>query len=196
GNAATVGALSNNTIAAASFSSGMATTTTPQYTFTSAATLPTTIKLRATDTDNISSSGNIEGTTAIRSGRIKLNNASGSESLALPVPMAAQYYNGTAFITNAADNCTIVPIPATPTASTGLLTSLTTTATLSSPFSAGDGKLKLSKPNAKGYVDITIAAPAWLQYNWKGTGLTNPTARATFGVYKNANEFIYMREMY
>ncbi len=196
GNAATVGALSNNTIAAASFSSGMATTTTPQYTFTSAATLPTTIKLRATDTDNISSSGNIEGTTAIRSGRIKLNNASGSESLALPVPMVAQYYNGTAFITNAADNCTIVPIPATPTASTGLLTSLTTTATLSSPFSAGDGKLKLSKPNAKGYVDITIAAPAWLQYNWKGTGLTNPTARATFGVYKNANEFIYMREMH
>ena len=195
-NAATVGTLTNNTIAATSFSSGTATTTTPQYTFISAATPPTTIQIRATDTDTISSSGNLEGTNPIRSGRIKMNNASGSESLALPVPIKAQYYNGTAFVTNTVDNCTTVPVPTTPTASTGLQTSLTTTATLSSPFTAGDGKLSLSKPNAKGYVDITIAAPAWLQYSWKGPGLTNPTARATFGIYKNPNEFIYMREMY
>lgn len=195
GTAATVGALSNNSIAATSLVAGTATTATPLYTFTNVATIPTTITLRASDGD-ASSVGYTEGSSLIRSGRIKLNNASGSESLNLPVPMVAQYYNGTAFVTNTVDNCTIVPVPATPTTSTGLLTSLTTTATLSSPFNAGDGRLKLSKPNAKGYVDITITAPAWLQYNWKGAGLTNPTARATFGIYKNTNEFIYMREMY
>ncbi len=196
GSAATVGAISNNTVNAASFTSGVATTVTPAYTFTSPTTAPTTITLRATDTDGISSSGFIEGIAAIRSGRIKLNNASGSETLNLPVPMVAQYYNGTSFVTNTLDNCTTVPVPTTPTASTGLATTLTTTATLSSPFIAGNGNLKLSKPNTKGYVDITIAAPAWLQYNWKGTGLAKPTARATFGIYKNANEFIYMREIY
>jgi MSHA biogenesis protein MshQ len=201
-NASTVGALSGNSIASSSFGAGSpstpgsAITTTPLYTFNSANTIPTTIKLRATDTDGISSSGYVEGTAAIRSGRIKLNNASGSETLNLPVPMVAQYYNGTSFVTNTLDNCTTVPVPTTPNTSTGLSTTLTTTATLSTPFIAGNGNLKLSKPNTKGYVDITIAAPTWLQYNWKGTGLTKPTARATFGIYKNANEFIYMREMY
>ncbi|WP_223246716.1 DUF6701 domain-containing protein [Sulfuriferula thiophila] len=193
-----VGKFVTNTdsVAATNFSKGVASVSTPAYAFNNALTGATTIKLRATDADSITSSGYSEGTTEIRSGRIKINNASGSEALALPVPMVAQYYNGTAFVTNAADSCTSVPVPTTPTASSGLLTTLTTTATLLAPFSAGDSKLKLSKPGAKGYVDITIAAPAWLQYNWKGTGLTNPTARATFGVYKNANEFIYMREMY
>ncbi|BBP01372.1 hypothetical protein SFSGTM_20800 [Sulfuriferula nivalis] len=196
GSASATGSFSNNTIAASAFASGVATTATPAYTFNSPATAPTTITLRATDTDSISSSGYTEGTAPLRSGRIKLNNASGSETLNLPVPMVAQYYNGTSFVTNTLDNCTTVPVPTTPTASNGLSTSLTTTAALSSPFIAGNGNLQLSKPNAKGYVDITINAPTWLQYNWKGTGLTKPTARATFGIYKNANEFIYMREMY
>jgi MSHA biogenesis protein MshQ len=41
----------------------------------------------------------------------------------------------------------------------------------------------------------TIGMP-WLQYNWFGTGLVNPKVRATFGVYKNANEFIYLRELH
>jgi MSHA biogenesis protein MshQ len=201
-NAATAGILSNNSIPLTNFGTtspvipGTATTNTPLYTFNTAATAPTTIKLRATDTDGISSSGYIEGTVPLRSGRIKLSNASGAETLNLPVPMVAQYYNGTSFVTNTLDNCTTVPVPTTPNATTGLATTLTTTATLSSPFIAGNGNLQLSKPNAKGYVDITIAAPTWLQYNWKGTGLSKPTARATFGIYKNANEFIYMREMY
>jgi MSHA biogenesis protein MshQ len=194
--ASTTGTFSNNTIPTSAFASGVATTGIPIYTFTSPATAPTTITLRATDTDSITSSGYTEGTAPIRSGRIKLNNASGSETLNLPVPMVAQYYNGTSFVTNTLDNCTTVPVPTTPNTSTGLSTTLTTTATLSTPFIAGNGNLKLSKPNTKGYVDITIAAPTWLQYNWKGTGLTKPTARATFGIYKNANEFIYMREMY
>lgn len=196
GSASATGSFSNNTIASSAFTSGVASTAVPAYTFNSPATAPTTIILRATDTDSISSSGYTEGTAPIRSGRIKLNNASGSETLNLPVPMVAQYYNGTSFVTNTLDNCTTVPVPTTPNATTGLATTLTTTATLSSPLIAGNGNLKLSKPNAKGYVDITIAAPTWLQYNWKGAGLTNPTARATFGIYKNANEFIYMREMY
>ncbi|MFL6580220.1 MAG: DUF6701 domain-containing protein [Burkholderiales bacterium] len=35
----------------------------------------------------------------------------------------------------------------------------------------------------------------WLQWKWTGTTYDqNPTARATFGVYKNADQFIYLRE--
>lgn len=58
-----------------------------------------------------------------------------------------------------------------------------------------------------GYVDlyfdlVNIPTPMpWLNFNWKGklaptAADLNPTVRATFGVFKNANEFIYMREMY
>ncbi|MFZ6750722.1 DUF6701 domain-containing protein [Undibacterium sp. Ren11W] len=38
----------------------------------------------------------------------------------------------------------------------------------------------------------------WLQFHWTGPGtaLQNPSARATFGIYKNAGEFIYLRELY
>jgi MSHA biogenesis protein MshQ len=47
-----------------------------------------------------------------------------------------------------------------------------------------------------GPMDITATVPNWLQFNWKGTGNTNPTARATFGIYKGNNKFIYIRELY
>lgn len=42
----------------------------------------------------------------------------------------------------------------------------------------------------------TTAGRPWLQFNWFGTGVQNPRARANFGVYKNANEFIYLREIH
>ncbi|NMM37561.1 MAG: hypothetical protein HHJ09_08605 [Glaciimonas sp.] len=52
-----------------------------------------------------------------------------------------------------------------------------------------------------GYVDVyfDLAVMPWLNFNWKGKPTPtaadlNPTARATFGVYKS--EFIYLREMY
>jgi hypothetical protein len=52
----------------------------------------------------------------------------------------------------------------------------------------GIGQIGLSKPgvNKHGSVDVTVTAPTYLP----GTG------RATFGVYKGSNEFIYQREAY
>jgi len=45
-----------------------------------------------------------------------------------------------------------------------------------------------------GYTDVTLTVPSYLQFDWKGTGVTNPSARATFGTYKN--KVIFMRENY
>jgi len=42
----------------------------------------------------------------------------------------------------------------------------------------------------------TTANRPWLQYPWGGGAAINPTARATFGVYKGNKEFIYLRENY
>jgi MSHA biogenesis protein MshQ len=40
----------------------------------------------------------------------------------------------------------------------------------------------------------------WLQFNWKGAGKTNPSARAVFGIYKkdqpSGGVMIYRRENY
>src|SRR3989449_6124329 len=46
------------------------------------------------------------GSSKIRFGRLALRNASGSQLVRLPVALETQYWNGTAFITNDADNCT------------------------------------------------------------------------------------------
>lgn len=44
-----------------------------------------------------------------RYGQLKLGSAYGSELLPLAVPIETQYWNGTGFVTNAADSCTVLP---------------------------------------------------------------------------------------
>jgi MSHA biogenesis protein MshQ len=217
-------------VSATAFSGGVATTALPVYTFTNHATtrrtVPTTIILRAADAD-ASSSGFAEGTTEVRGGRVRLFPATGSERLDLLVSMQAQYWNGTAWVTNSQDKCTGDPAlgvantasvslaPATaPAISTcvqdtgfpGLSGSgcaaagtaarryLEGPAPPGSGF-AGDFNLWLKAPGAAGTVIVTGNVPGWLQYDW-GTGVLNPSSRATFGVNKGPNEFIYMRELY
>lgn len=41
----------------------------------------------------------------------------------------------------------------------------------------------------------TTASAPWLQYDWKGAGLANPAARATFGVFRSG-PIIHMHELY
>ena len=151
------------------------------------------------------------GQTRVRYGRLKMDNALGSELLALPVPLTAQYFSGSGFATNSADSCTQVPVPtsgngglifAAQTAKNQLAAGETTASingatTGNGTFTGGNGGLRLTAPGQGnfGYVDLAIPAPAWLQFNWTGT-VGDPRARATFGVYKNANQFIYMRENY
>ncbi|MHB1333360.1 MAG: DUF6701 domain-containing protein [Sulfuriferula sp.] len=159
-----------------------------------------------------------------RYGRLKLSNAFGSELLDLPIPVEAQYWNGNVFVTNTADNCTT--ITAANIAMGNYLPNLSpcmTAISVSGRLSGGkSSNLKLVKPGAgnNGSVDLTVnlgatasgqtcvappttqqsvtaANQSYLQGKWSGTNYNqNPQGRATFGVYKNANEFIYMREMY
>jgi MSHA biogenesis protein MshQ len=94
-------------VAATTFTAGVSSTA-PTFSFATKATVPTAIKLRATDTDGVSSATNTEGTSTIRSGRVRIQNAYGSELLALPVPVVLEYYD-TATSTGwraGADTCT------------------------------------------------------------------------------------------
>jgi MSHA biogenesis protein MshQ len=174
------------------------------------------------DADNSGSAerAQIGAATAVRFGRLRLQNANGSQLLALPIPIQAQYWNGTGFVTNTLDSCTIFT-----TANVALgnyqvnLNAGETTVTMGGAFSGGIGSLQLTAPGAgnNGSVDVSVNLTsstagasctagmpastgtnrAYLQGAWCGaTYVNDPTARAAFGVYKGADRFIYQRENY
>jgi MSHA biogenesis protein MshQ len=125
-------------------------------------------------------------TTVFRYGRSKISNAHGSELLPLVQPMAAEYWNSTAYTTSVDDSISLIAV--TLGNYQRNLTAGMTTATVSAIVN-GLGRIGLSRPGTgnNGSVDVTVSAPSYLPSN---------TARATFGVYKGSNEFIYQRENY
>lgn len=158
----------------------------------------------------------------MRFGRLRLIGASGSQLLPLRVPFEAQYWVGTFFATNVADNCTTV---ATDNIGLGnyignLNPGDTAVTAVTSPVSGGRGTITLSAPGSgnNGSVDVAVnlgdgsnaaACPAfapatiapgetnWLRGQWCGAAPDrDPGVRARFGVRSGAGERIYMRENY
>ena len=185
------------------------------YTFP-APTVPATVTMRAVDADLVTSSSFTEGSTEIRSGRVKLSGAYGSELLQLFIPIALQSYASNGWVPNTADTCSAISAGNFAFSSPGNnLASCDTAMTVSG--SVPNYTLRLAAPGSgnNGWTNLTLnlgstptgntctavggAGPAetpanlpWLQF----PAGTNPTARATFGVYQGRREFIYMRENY
>lgn len=159
------------------------------------------------------------GTEQQRWGRLVIGTAAGSELLALPVPMQAEYFDGTAFIVNGDDDCSAIAatdlvldssVEATQTDGTIDVSNNagcadgTSTATIANTPEIEDGLagLSLSAPGASctGKVEISIDLNAigldWLRFNWVGGGAPDedPSGEAAFGIYKGEDEFIYRRE--
>ncbi|MDD5058408.1 MAG: hypothetical protein PHQ60_11105 [Sideroxydans sp.] len=178
------------------FAAGSLTDAGENYTFTVSPTAPTNIFIRANDGEASSlraiPANSVEGGVQVTSGRVKVSNAHGSELLALPISAKVQYYDGLGWATSTTDN----------------LTSFDTTAALASviirkgPLAVGNVNVvnngvaaatagiipfRLAVPGVSGSADISIPVPAYL---------TSELGRITFGVYKGANQFIYMREAY
>ena len=151
----------------------------------------------------------------LRYGRLRMLNAYGSELLALPVPLEAQYWTGSYYATNTLDSSTLI----TPSSIVmgNYRNALVACKTLLAPSAAVTlvaGKmpspgLMLSAPGTgnAGSVDLSLNLGATASGSncftatastataaslpWFGT---NPTARATFGIYKSP--LIYRRENY
>jgi len=135
--------------------------------------------------------------TEVRYGRIKLSNAFGSELLSLPLTATAQYWNGSDFITNILDDESQFNTQLSPT---GNLQAVIAKGPLvlgninASPagaviFTNGIAAFRLLAPNVAGSANLSII-------NTHNYLLPSVAGRATFGVYKGANEIIYMRENY
>ena len=163
------------------------------------------------DADNSGSSerAQVGGTTAVRFGRLRLQNAAGSEKLDLPLPLEAQHWNGTAFVTNAADNCTSLSVANLSVGSyTGGITGVNMGAghiSLGGAFAFGVGSLRLTKPSLPVTagstvltINLTAESKSYLQGNWGiSTFTANPTSRASFGIYgSQPRNFIFYREAY
>lgn len=165
------------------------------------------------DADNNGGNERVQVSTAsVRFGKLKLSNAHGSELLNLPLPISTEYWSGSYFVQNIQDNCTVIAVDKVGMGNRqGGITSTNMTlipspgnVSMGGAFVAGKGSLTLTKPipipTAKGSVDVTIdlADKAYLRSGLPSSGLTfnsDPSSRATFGIYKRG-PIIYMREMY
>ena len=222
-NAVSGGSLSSTIIAdinaQGAFTDGVYSNSDLSYSFTPIKHQPDTIQLRATEMsggDAVTSmqAMPVEGITEIRSGRVSLLNAFGSELLDLPMAMRAEYWQDVSngWQTNIADNCTDASLSLLPTGTTCILdtgtssgSSCSTTTSNTKQYKEqddlgflGDFNLWLEAPGLgnTGSVDVTADVPVWLQYNWTGV-LDNPKGRATFGIYNSgSNKIIHRLERY
>jgi MSHA biogenesis protein MshQ len=208
-NAGDASNFTNNVITAGGFASGIRNQTGVTYTFPAKETVPVTLALRAVDSDSISSAGHTEETAEIRSGRVHLVNAYGSELGSLSVPMRVEYFSVDGWVKSTADTCTAlddtlldlqnaIDNPPQGTNSIDIKAGNSSTVTVVSP-SAGVGELTFSKPDVDGYADasMNLSTRAWLRYDWDDNGAEeDPTGRATFGLYRGSPKHIYQRQRY
>ncbi len=185
---------------------------------------PDTVALRAADLNlDADNSGTPERVQvgaitpiAVRFGRLRMQNASGSEKIDLVIPLQAQYWTGTGFATNAADGCTSLSAAnlafSAYTGGVGGISAANMNAaniSLGGAFVLGLGNLKLIKPTTPvptipGSATLTIdlgltgESKTYLQGNWGvPTYTANPSARAGFGLYgAQPRNFIFFRENY
>jgi len=146
-------------------------------------------------------------------GRLRLENAYGSEHLALVMPALLEYYDSGRWRINTHDDCTslsdlsgptaAIPVPSgsstnstTPRCNVAANTCSATSGVACNVANAiidGSANLCLTAPGAVGYADISFSPASHLQFT--GT----PTAgRAGFGLYNsagNARRIIYRREV-
>jgi hypothetical protein len=157
------------------------------------------------------------GNKTMRWGRLVLGNAYGSELVALPMALYSEYFDGSSFVSNSADNCTSLSLSSNvtlsnPDTASGSIEPGNTVMTVgsgtsqailgNSTLSAGDAALSFSAPAAgnTGYIDVNgnFSNLPWLLFDWDHNGShdNSPSARASFGLYNGGNMQIYRREVY
>jgi hypothetical protein len=161
--------------------------------------------------------------TKMRYGRIRIDNAMGSEQVRLAVPVRLDYWNGTGWAPNLLDTaCTSLAATPTPFAgntataacfgsgcsstTAGAVGSLYTTQvkgvaanavtpSYSAPtFSSGVRSVVLTPPKQSGTLGLSMQAPAWLKLGPINPTGVNPSATLRFGTYNS--RFIFLRENY
>jgi hypothetical protein len=216
---AATGTLSNASLGASAFVSGVAsvlkTDSAPvSFAFTAPPKPITAAAIRATDTDSVSSSGYAEGSVTIRSGRLKFSNAFGSEKSSLSIPVQAQYWSGTSWLINSEDTGACTVVPAAAVALSGYLdhkgastTVWHTTASASAsdkPIGSVSMAFNLGATSADNACQGTHPTTTGANLSWlrslsscAATYDRDPSAKVTFGVYSpESSKVIHVRELF
>jgi len=141
----------------------------------------------------------------IRFGRALLENSFGPETSNLPQTLFVQYLiSPDKYVPTTDDNCSQYNV-ANVTVSTSTLDHTLTppiASPTSGPFEVGQGvtrNIELTAPGAgnTGKVNVLYDIYPWLEYYWDGSAsaFTDPTAVATFGIYRGNDRIIYQREI-
>jgi hypothetical protein len=155
----------------------------------------------------------------VRYGRLNIMNAYGSELQTLPMVMQVEYYNGAAngFVPNTDDSCTAINnVVITDTVADTLSVNETciwdsagnsgsyncaTAGDLADQYSpnpiGSNFNLNLKGPGAgnTGVLNVTADAPSYLEYDWTGGGLGDPTGTASFGIHNRDSQTIFLKEV-
>ena len=132
----------------------------------------------------------------VRYGRLELENVYGPETgEPLLMPFRASYWDGARFVTNTDDSCSPwATSDITVTDQEGVMAEL---ADVSGELEQGsDAPLELVPTGNRGEATLEWDVPVWLQGDWnQDDTLVNPSATATFGVYRGNDRIIYWREV-
>ncbi len=156
-----------------------------KFTFTNKLTAPSTIKVRTVDSDGVSSATGSEGTTLLRSGRLRLSNAFGTVANPPPMAVRTQYWSGNSWIA-VNDTCTL------PTTALFTVSPNKATPTLNTSGAVGPWQVRFSAIS-QGSADVcaNLATMPWLQ------NPGDPCAKVTFGIYPaESRRTVHTRELY
>ncbi|WP_139064097.1 DUF6701 domain-containing protein [Thiorhodospira sibirica] len=170
------------------------------------------------DSDSVTTSGPMTVHTTgngpeLRYGRLTMGTGHAHlETDPVEVTVEAQYFDGTRWVLNTADNCTHLGArdfrlsndqQENQTGSIRVSDNVNSISILKAhDWAGGKQTLELSPPgeNNSGFVDITalLNDKPWLQYDWgSGNVVTdNPTGRASWGLYRGHPNVIYLREIW
>ena len=145
----------------------------------------------------------LNGEVNIRYGRLALQNGAGPEEEPLPLVFRTEYWNGSAFVPNLADSCTIISASASVLNTVGGSPDLTLagvdSSLLDGSLPAGPIWLSPLTSPVPGVWRVEYQTQPWLQYHWRGETADyqqNPQADIMFGRFRGNPRQIFWRERF
>lgn len=176
----------------------------------------TGLNMRAGTSSDCGSAGNcnalaLEDSLDVRFGLLKLNNVFGPETSPLDMVVQTEYYDGTSFVLNTDDSCTVLfssapEFTAVINSYTDNLGAGDTAPTLISNISSGIGVIQFSEAGVGNqgsvtYLYDTITYLPWLNTendddaNDAASYADNPFGKITFGQFRGNDRRLYWREI-